>query len=463
MMALMHVEIREREEDGSERTVATFRCEGQVVTCDNPVLWNHLMQASGGVIVGERGRRFYPKDGEGYLLNLRFHYRGPHLFATVVGAPGGEVPMVEAESTLPPEPVVVVEVPEDPEERLVALDRWLFLLSVYWGAAEFSSTHEALETVARLLEVECGLAAQEAFTDDDLRMRLNRARHGVTPPPVVPRLTEKVERYWQGLVTALRRRDLSRALVQARLMGEVLRNLQENLPSWLHENGLVNLAEHEAVGVRPGEAEASWEDLHWDPAGGGAPSVDLDPAEAPPSSSSFQELDPVGFLDRAARRATRALQRAMESAPRGELHLSMVALRQAVSFAPSRNEARTLLGEVLLRMDHPRAESELHKALLVETLRRGPNALVDARVRSYLRQIRIHQALARCALLEGRAVEARDQLERGRRVYDELELLGAQDGASGVSEEDVRALGDALDRILANLGRSGVGSALERA
>lgn len=452
-MAPMHVEIRELQADGAERTVATFRCEGRIVTCDNPVLWNHLMQASGGVIVGERGRRFHPRDGESYLLNLRFQYRGPHLFARVVGAPGQAEPEEGVTTTLPPEPAVVVEIPEDPEECRQAQDRWLFLLSVYWGAAEFSAAHEALETVARLLEVTCGLSTYQAFADAELQLRLQRARHGVTPPPVVPRLAEKVERHWQGLVTALRQGDSPRALVKARLMGEVLRNLQDHLPPWLEENHLLVLPEREAVGIRSGEAEASWEELRWETDGGGPPSVELDPEAAIPPPG----LDPVGFLDRAARRASRATQRAVETAPRGELHTAMIALRQAVSFEPARNEARTLLGEVLLRMDHPRAESELHKALLVEQLRRGPNSLVDAKVRSYLRQIRIHQALARCALIDGRVREARHQLERGHRVYDELELIGAQDGVYGVSEDDVRALGEGLDRVLDNLSRDGVG------
>lgn len=453
MIAPMYVEIRERQADGSEHTVATFRCEGRVVTCDNPVLWNHLMQASGGVIVGERGRRFYPQNGESYLENLRFQYRGPYLFAMVIGSPESPEPLVAASTTLPPEPAVVVEIPEDPGECQAAQDRWLFLLSVFWGAAEFSSAHEALETVARLLEAECGLSTREVFADEDLRMRLQRARHGVTPPPVVPRLAEKVERYWQGLVTSLRRGDRPRALVQARLMGEVLRNLQDHLPQWLQENGLVVLPEREAVGVRAGEAESSWEELRWDPATGDAASIDVDPTGPMPPG-----IDPVGFLDRASRRAFRAIQRAVECAPRGELHTAMITLRQAVSYEPARNEARTLLGEVLLRIDHPRAESELHKALLVETLRRGPNALLDAKVGSYLRQIRVHQALARCALFEGRVLEARGHLERGRRAFDELELIGAQDGASGFSEDDVRALADGLDRVLTNLSRDGIGS-----
>ena len=77
----MYVEIRERQEDGSERTVAVFRHEGNVVTCDNAVIWNHLVQATGGVVVGSRGRRYTPHDGESYLRNLRFQYRGPYLFA----------------------------------------------------------------------------------------------------------------------------------------------------------------------------------------------------------------------------------------------------------------------------------------------------------------------------------------------------------------------------------------------
>jgi len=172
MMRLMRVEIRERQPDGNDQTVAVFRCDGQVVTCDNPVIWNHLIQASGGVIIGERGRRFTPRDGDEYLRNLRFQYRGPYLFAFEVDEPAAQTATPDSLTAR----AVVVEVPEDTRERRAALDRAIFVLFVQWGAGEVTAAAETRETVSRLLEAETGMDTLEAFADDDLRIRLSQAR-----------------------------------------------------------------------------------------------------------------------------------------------------------------------------------------------------------------------------------------------------------------------------------------------
>lgn len=77
----MKVEILEQLEDGSQRRLATFEHRDGVVTCDNPVLWKNLMNATGGAIIGTRGKKYTPDDGVEFLKSLRFHFAGPYLFA----------------------------------------------------------------------------------------------------------------------------------------------------------------------------------------------------------------------------------------------------------------------------------------------------------------------------------------------------------------------------------------------
>ena len=423
----MRVEIRELREDGAERTVAVFRYDGQVVTCDNAVLWNHLVQATGGAIVGERGRRFTPHDGEEYLRNLRFQYRGPYLFARGVEEDDDSQGLADTSVT---ELAVVVEVPEQPEARQAALARSLFMLSMYWGAGELRAALEARETVSRLLEAEVGHDTHEAFVDEDLRIRLNRARYGVTPPPVVPRLTQKVLREHNRLRHAMRRDEPRAALIACHLMGEHLRSMDLALAAWAEEEGVYAPTEGECVGMRPGEVAAAWQELSWQP----------DPE------------DPVGFLDLAVRRSVRALERATEAAPRGELHKAMISLRQAVTYDPSNNEGRTLLGEVLLRMEHPQAMAELHKALFIEQIHDGPGTHPQTRLNSMFRRIRLHRALARGFLVDGWVDGGRHHLEQAMKLHRAVCDHAAT--ASGELDEEVRALGLAIGRVLDNLRRS---------
>jgi hypothetical protein len=425
----MHVEIRELQENGRERTVAVFRYDGQVVTCDNAVLWNHLVQATGGAIVGTRGRRFTPHDGEDYLRNLRFQYRGPYLFAREVQDDGaeGDAPTEDNSVT---ELAVVVEIPEDTAERRLALDRALFMLSVYWGAGELKAAAEARESASRLLESEAGYDTADAFVDEDLRIRLNRARYGVTPPPVVPRLTHKVNREWNRLLHASRSSEPRAAIVACQLMGEHMRSLDLALESWAEAEGLYVPPEGECVGMRPGEVATAWRELGW----------------------AADSEDPVGFLDQAVRRSVRALERATETAPRGELHKAMVTLRQAVTYDPSNNEGRTLLGEVLLRMEHPQAMVELHKALFIEQIHDGPGTHPQARLASMFRCIRLHRALARGFLMDGWVDGGRHHLEEASRLHRNV----CDHSSTSVMEldDEVRALGQAIERVLANLRRS---------
>lgn len=77
----MKVDILEQLEDGSQRRIATFEWRDGALSCDNPVLWRNLMNATGGVITGARGKRYSPEDGVEYLRSLRFHFAGPYLFA----------------------------------------------------------------------------------------------------------------------------------------------------------------------------------------------------------------------------------------------------------------------------------------------------------------------------------------------------------------------------------------------
>lgn len=77
----MKVDILEQLDDGSQRRIATFEWRDGALSCDNPVLWRNLMNATGGVITGARGKRYSPEDGVEYLRSLRFHFAGPYLFA----------------------------------------------------------------------------------------------------------------------------------------------------------------------------------------------------------------------------------------------------------------------------------------------------------------------------------------------------------------------------------------------
>lgn len=425
----MHVEIHELQDDGSERVVAVFRCQGDHVSCDNPTIWNHLIQATGGTVVGERGRRFTPRDGEDYLHNLRYQYRGPYLYAREV-----EDDEVASGSDSFPELVsaeraVVVEIPEDARERTLALERSLFLLSVFWGACEIDASIQAQESITRLLESEVGLTTTDAFDSEDLRIRLNQARHGVTPPPVVPRLAGKADREWQRLITALQADEKLEALIHAQLLGEYLRTLGNQLHPWLDQIGMSVPPEGTTIGVRAGEAETAWEELGW--------------------SGAEEGNDAMGFLDMASRRSDRALKRAERSAPRGELLKAMIALRQAVGYTPAINEGRTLLGEVLHRMEHPRAESEIRKALYVETVRNNPSLPLQSRLRCMLHMVRQREALARCLLAAGQTAAARDELLEA--LYQLHEVLDHGGSGTGVSEEELRAVQTRQSNLIANI------------
>jgi len=434
MMRLMRVEIREKQPDDSERTVAVFRCDGKVVTCDNPVIWNHLIQATGGVIVGERGRRFSPRDGDEYLHNLRFQYRGPYLYAVEVEEDADSADSVAADDPRTAR-ALVVEIPEESEERRTALERAVFVLFVQWGAGEVGAAAETRETVSRLLEAEAGIDTPAAFGDEDHRIRLNQARYGVTPPPAVQRLAAKVERQWRSLLATLRAGDARGALVPAQLMGEYLRSLEDELDPWAADAGLWIPTERECVGTRPGEIEAAWEELGW---------------------SRGDGEDPLAFLTLAARRSGRGLARALEAAPRGELYRALVTLRQAVSYDPSDNEGRTLLGEVLLRMEHPHAMVELHKALYVELLRDGPARRPEDRLSSMLRRIRLHKALARGCLVQGWIAAGRRNLESAMTLHRSVCDYAGTGWGGAISEQEVRSLGSEIAAVLDNLSRSSV-------
>ena len=431
-MLVMRVEIRERQPDASERTVAVFRCDGRIVTCDNPVIWNHLIQASGGVIIGERGRRFTPRDGDEYLRNLRFQYRGPYLFAIEVDDPATDRDRSSATDSLTAR-AVVVEVPEDAQERRAALGRAIFVLFVQGAAGAVVAAAETRETVSRLLEAEAGIETLEAFSDDDLRIRLNQARYGVTPPPAAQRLAAKVDRQWQLLLGHLGRGTPAKALVHAQLMGEHLRSLGPELEPWATEAGLWIPPERECVGTRPGEVEAAWEELGW---------------------TRENDEDSLAFLALASRRSSRGLAQALEAAPRGELYRALVTLRQAVSYDPSDNEGRTLLGEVLLRMEHPHAMVEVHKALFIELLHDGPARRPEDRLGSLLRRIRLHRALARGCLVQGWIAAGRRNLESAMALHRAVCDYGGTGWGGAVSEEEVRALGAEIAAVLDNLSRS---------
>jgi hypothetical protein len=427
---MLRVEIREQQTEGAQRTVATFRCEGEVVTCDNAVLWNHLVQATGGVIVGDRGRRFTPRDGVEFLQNLRFQYRGPYLFAHEV-EDDDQPAAGDAGDSSPGVPAVVVEVPEAPRDQAAALDRNLFSLFVSWGAGEIAASREARDTVARLLEVLTERSTAEAFTDEELRIRLNQARYGVTPPPVVPRLATRVEREWNRLLAAIRNDKLARALVHTQLMGEYLRSLEANLDGWAAEDGLALPPERVCVGTRAGEVDAAWQELDWD--------------------SDDPSAEGVGFIELAVRRADRGLERAMKAAPHGDLHQAMIALRQAVTYNPASNEGRTLLGEVLLRMEHPLAMAELHKALFVEQLQGGPGRHAEARLQAMLRTIRLHRGLARAYLVQGHVDVGRHHVQAAGAAFDNLCEHGGTGWGGIVSEDEVRDLGQQIRSVLVNL------------
>ena len=433
-MLMMRVEIRERQPDTSERTVAVFRCDGRVVTCDNPVIWNHLIQASGGVIIGERGRRFTPRDGDEYLRNLRFQYRGPYLFAIEMDEPAAERDRTSASDSFTAR-ALVVEVPEDAQERQAALDRAVFVLSVQWGAGEVTAAAETREMVSRLLEVEAGIDTLEAFADDDLQIRLNQARYGVTPPPATQRLAAKADRQWQLLIGHMGQGEPARALVHAQLMGEHLRKLGPELEPWAADASLWIPPERECVGTRPGEIESAWEELGW---------------------TRENDEDPLAFLSLASRRSSRGLVQALEAAPRGELYRALVTLRQAVTYDPSDNEGRTLLGEVLLRMEHPHAMVEVHKALFIELLHDGPARHPEGRLGSLLRRIRLHRALARGCLVQGWIAAGRRNLESAMALHRAVCDYAGTGWGGTVSEDQVRALGAEITAVLDNLSRSGV-------
>ncbi len=428
MIAAMYVEIRERRADGGERTVATFRWDGRLVVCDNAVVWNHLIQATGGVVVGERGRKYTPRDGEGFLRNLRFQYRGPYLFAHEVddNAPAPEAAPAAEPAVAP----VEVEVPEDPQELRRALDRGLFLVSCLWGAVEPRAALAAQAALVPLLEAAGEVTVVQVFADPENRIKLQNARYGVTPPPVIPRLVARADREWQRMKIALHGGDWRTTLLRAQLMGEYLRLLVAHGPAWEAELGLERPLEGVCVGARPGEPEAAWDELEWVSAEG-------EPA--------------LGFLDRASRRSTRAIERASELAPAGELHKAMIALRQAVTYDPWANEGRTLLGEVLLRMDHPLAEQELTRALVVERVRYGVGAPPATRLGSVLRRLRQQQALARCALVQGRIGAGREHLEGALAlVEDARELAGSGKGGT-LDDDSMREITDRTLAVLANL------------
>ncbi len=481
----MKVDIHEQLEDGTRRRIATFFWRGGEIQCDNPVLWKHLMNSNGGVIIGSRGKRYYPRDGADYLRNLRYQFAGPYLHAGPVEEEDGDV---EEASAVP-----AGEPSESPGGDVSSLAT--VKVASKWSAAPGSSArrHRASgrgRSGGRLLtdlrsgtvsaregnlsredlEAVCGGVYRAAVAFRGLAYRVARAemdglletltrltgveRGGMArtfeareaylelryQPPSrqnYEKLWGRATRYWEMFLDVLERGEIGQALWPLYMTWEAMRCLPEHRVEWLGANGF-----EESRGVRPAGASAEGVLEAWERHGIGA----------------FRKRGlSRSLLEEAFAGAESRFQAAVAAFRDADFSRAEAEARAALTIDPGLADARLLLGDILRRLDQPGpALVELQRAVELVTLQARAD---KGRIRdpgSLLRLARTRSCIGKTLLSEGRIRAAIGHLDRATDLLDRLDRTETSEGEDGglvpAVHEEGRATHGLLERLYRDLG-----------
>jgi tetratricopeptide (TPR) repeat protein len=478
----MKVDILEHLEDGTQRRVATFHWRDGELNCDNPVLWKHLMNSSGGVIIGARGKRFYPRDGVEYLRNLKYQFAGPYLYAQppvetegpepVRGIPGphpapamsgpltgGTFSSPLAGSTLtgrspvtapvvPPPPEAPEEPPQPPRGPAgrTPIGRGNPAARAPQPArkpapspsrpaprnepdpddenALLRQTQEAIFAgVFRLSAGLRGLAFNAARLEADQLLKL-LAELVQIDFAALKRSYESREEYLE-----LRYQPPSR-LNYPKVWERINRTWQTVLEV-LQAGDLANtlwplFLVREGLATLP-EHRSEWvqsSSLIPLPAEetAGAALADIARAWDEVGAPMFRRKGlTAGLLEEVHALAAEPLSRGVAAFQQASFGLAEAELRQALLIDPGQTEARLLLGDLLRRMDRvPESLGELQQTVELEHLSlRTPQAGIG-RPSSYLRMARARACIGRALLGLGKVRDAAEQLEKGLETLDWL-------------------------------------------
>ncbi len=474
----MKVDILEHLADGTRRRIATFSWRGGEIECDNPLLWKHLMNSNGGVIIGARGKRFYPRDGAEYLRNLKYQFAGPYLHAGPVEeedevGPGGEggagvggggapVDVSSLETVKARVPGRSVRSRTSPSARGVrgesssrrAGRRRVRSATRSVRASESALSREDMEAVyggvyraalaVRGLGFQVARAEMEglletitrlAGVDRDDLLRAFQSRESYLELRYQPpsrqnyeKLWERARSHWQRFLEILEEGELEPALWPLFMVWEAMRCLPAHRAEWLTAQGFESRGETLPAAISFDEIQASWE-THG-------------------LTAMRKKRLSCALLDEAFARADQPFQAAVEAFRDASFGRSEVEVRRALAIDPGFIDARLVLGDILRRLDQNAAALvELRHTVELELLRLGSSAGRTRDPASWLRLARARTSLGKTLLGEGRIRAATHQLELG---LESLERLGPE-AFAGQDEEaarQVRAEEAASHRLL---------------
>ncbi len=478
----MKVDIHEQLEDGSRRRIATFFLRGGEIQCDNPVLWKHLMNSNGGVIIGSRGKRYYPRDGIEYLRNLKYQFAGPYLHAgpveeeewdreevtdPMVGA-GRAEPDVSSLTTVKTAPQPTRERGGGRPRRTGTgrvRERVLFseLRSRGAGSRDSRLSREDLEAVCggvyRAAAAFRGLAYDVARVEmDDLLATLTRlvgvdraetarafeSREAYLElcyqPPSrqnYEKLWARASRYWDTFLEVLETGDLEQALWPLFMTWEAMRCLPQHRAGWLRANEFEPVAAARPAGTSLEEVVEAWQ-TH----GVGA----------------FRKRGlSRTLLAATSSRAGSRFEAAVAAFREAAFGRSEAEVRAALSIDPGFVEARLALGDILRRLDQAGAALvELQRTVELETLRARGDKAQARDPASLLRLARTRLCIGKTLLSEGRVRTALSHLNRSADAFERLVRLDEADtndeAFARTVHEEKRVLHGLLERVYRDLG-----------
>ncbi len=486
----MKVDIHEHLEDGTSRRVATFFWRGEEIACDNPVLWKHLMNSNGGVIIGSRGKRYYPRDGAEYLRNLKYQFAGPYLHAGPVEEEEGDRPdaarvvagtsgATSSRDLSSLDTVKTQQTKVRPDgtggpSRRPPPDRragpWSRSCRQGAGQGEGRKSGQA-DTLSRNdLETVCGgvyraSAALRGLGGDVARLETDRLLEAITQIAGVDRgeltrafesreaylelryqppsrqnyekLWHRAGQYWMKFLDVLEAGEIETALWPLYMVREAMRCLPAHRTEWLAANDFEDYSGTYPAGTSPEDVEESWQ-VH--------------------GRAAFRKkgLSRV-LLEEAFGRTPERFEAAVVAFREAEFGRSEAEARRALSIDPGFIDARLVLGDILRRLDQATASMvELQRTVELEVLRaraakgRSPDAT------SLLRLARARVCIGKTFLSEGRIRSATAQLERGVDTFERMSRgssAGFQDEAATRQVRDEKmAVHHLLERIYRDLG-----------
>jgi len=423
----MKVDIVEHLEDGTQRRIATFHWRDGELNCDNPVLWKHLMNSGGGVIIGARGKRYYPRDGVEYLRNLKFQFAGPYLHAQpldeAVDLEIPTVPRVGSGGTLtgswsapvPPAPVLERTEEPAPVARAVTGRSATPIVRPSTPAASRARELRKGQNVKEVREVREGRDARE--------FRKARETEGELSREVLERICGGVFRLssaLRGIAIGLARDEADQLL---KLLTELMQTDLEAL-----KRAYESREEYLEMRYQPPSRVnylRMWERLHrsWQ--------TFLDVLEAVYAQASESLKRSVGFF-----------QQASLGQAEGEV-------RQALRIDPGSAEARLLLGDLLRRLDRvPEALAELQQGVELDLIGRRATQTGSERTAAHLRMARARMCIGRTLLGLGRVREAVDQFEKALEHLEDLTRKTLPEALEELERAQLREELSTLHRLL---------------